>query len=94
MSMTIANRFKYFKDINESLKRKYGTQEDFSYSEMASAIDNIPSGGGGIPISGDSDTPIFFGINDDGVYMCTTEAEATAVAFGREGMLVYVESVY
>lgn len=45
MSMTIDNRFKYFKDINESLKRKYGTQEDFSYSEMASAIDNIPSGG-------------------------------------------------
>ena len=45
MSMTIDNRFKYFKDINESLKRKYETQEDFSYSEMASAIDNIPSGG-------------------------------------------------
>ena len=45
MSMTIDNRFKYFKDINESLKRKYGTQEDFSYSEMAPAIDNIPSGG-------------------------------------------------
>lgn len=43
--MTIDNRFKYFKDINESLKRKYGTQEDFSYSEMAPAIDNIPSGG-------------------------------------------------
>ena len=45
MSMTIDNRFKYFKDINESLKRKYGTQEDFSYSEMAPAIDNISSGG-------------------------------------------------
>ena len=45
MSMTIDNRFKYFKDINESLKRKYGTQEDFSYPEMAPAIDNIPSGG-------------------------------------------------
>lgn len=46
MSMRIDNRFKYFKDINESLKRKYGTQEDFSYPEMAQAIDNIPSGGG------------------------------------------------
>lgn len=46
MSMTIDNRFKYFKDINESLKRKYGTQEDFSYSQMAPSIDNIPTGGG------------------------------------------------
>ena len=45
MSMRIDNRFKYFKDINESLKRKYGTQEDFSYSEMAEAIDDIPSEG-------------------------------------------------
>lgn len=45
MSMTIDNRFKYFKDINESLKQKYQTTEDFPYSEMAPAIDNIPSGG-------------------------------------------------
>ena len=51
MGMRIDNRFKYFKDINESLKRKYGTQEDFSYSEMAPAIDNIPTGGGGTLIS-------------------------------------------
>ena len=46
MSMRIDNRFAYFKNINESLKRKYQTTEDFSYSEMAPAIDNIPSGGG------------------------------------------------
>lgn len=44
MGMRIDNRFKYFKDINESLKRKYDTTEDFPYSEMAEAIDNIPSG--------------------------------------------------
>lgn len=93
MSMTIDNRFKYFKDINEALKQKYQTTEDFPYSEMATAIDNIPSGGGGIPISVNSDTPIFFGINDDGVYMCTTESEATDVAFGRDGMFIYAESV-
>ena len=47
--MRIDNRFKYFKDINESLKRKYQTTEDFPYSEMAPAIDNIPSGGTLIP---------------------------------------------
>ena len=46
MSMRIDNRFAYFKNINESLKRKYQTEEDFPYSEMAQAIDNIPSGGG------------------------------------------------
>lgn len=44
MGMTIDNRFKYFKDINESLKRKYGTTDDFPYSQMASAVDNIPVG--------------------------------------------------
>lgn len=44
MGMRIDNRFKYFKDINEALKRKYDTTEDFPYSEMAEAIDNIPSG--------------------------------------------------
>ena len=45
MGMRIDNRFKYFKDINEALKRKYDTTEDFPYSEMVEAIDNIPSGG-------------------------------------------------
>ena len=45
MGMRIDNRFKYFKDINESLKQKYQTTEDFPYSEMAEAIDDIPSGG-------------------------------------------------
>lgn len=44
MGMRIDNRFKYFKDINESLKQKYQTTEDFPYSEMAEAIDDIPSG--------------------------------------------------
>lgn len=45
MSFVIDNRFKYFKDINESLKQKYQTTEDFPYSKMAEAIDDIPSGG-------------------------------------------------
>lgn len=61
--------------------------------EMPTRIENILTGSGDIPISVNSDTPIFFGINDDGVYMCTTESEATDVAFGRDGMLVYAESV-
>lgn len=64
MGMTIDNRFKYFKDINESLKRKYGTQEDFSYSEMAAAIDNIPSGGG---------TLVTKTVTDNGVYAAVDE---------------------
>ncbi len=63
MSMRIDNRFKYFKDINESLKRKYQTTEDFSYSEMAPAIDNIPSGG----------TLISKTITENGVYNASSD---------------------
>lgn len=51
------------------------------------------SGGGseGIPVASDSDTPIYFGVDNTGFYVCTTAAEKTNVAFGREDMDVYAE---
>ena len=65
MSMTIDNRFRYFKDINESLKRKYQTTEDFPYSEMAHAIDNIPSGGGTLVTKTVTDNGVYSAIDDE-----------------------------
>lgn len=95
MGYVINNRFKYFKDINQSLKQKYHTDVDFPESKMAKAIDDIPSGGSdiGIVISSTSDTPIFFGINTNGFYVCDTEEESTPVALGRTGGAIYAESV-
>lgn len=51
------------------------------------------SGGGseGIPVASDSDTPIYFGVDSTGFYACTTSAESTDVAFGRDGTNVYAE---
>ena len=65
MSMRIDNRFKYFKDINESLKRKYQTTEDFPYSEMAPAIDNIPSGGGTLVTKTVTDNGVYNAVDDE-----------------------------
>ena len=48
-------------------------------------------GGEGIPLAPDSDTPTFFGVDSTGFYACTTSAESTDVAFGRDGMNVYAE---
>ena len=47
----------------------------------------------GIEISSTSDTPIFFGIDDTGFYVCSTAEEKTPVALGRTGELIYAESV-
>ena len=87
MSMTIDNRFKYFKDINESLKRKYGTQEDFSYSEMAPAIDNIPSGGGTLITKTVTDNGIYNAADDeaDGYSVVTVSIPTTQeVLYGNQ----------
>jgi hypothetical protein len=59
---------------------------------LAKKLSGGGSGGEGIPVSPDSDTPIFFGVDATGLYMCTTSAEQTNVAFGREEMNVYAES--
>ena len=64
MGMRIDNKFKYFKDINEALKQKYQTTEDFPYSQMATAIDDIPSGGG---------TLIPKTITENGVYNASSD---------------------
>lgn len=65
MSMRIDNRFAYFKNINESLKRKYQTEEDFPYSEMAPAIDNIPSGGGTLVTKTVTDNGVYNAVDDE-----------------------------
>ena len=64
MGMRVDNKFKYFKDINEALKQKYQTTEDFPYSQMATAIDDIPSGGG---------TLIPKTITENGVYNASSD---------------------
>lgn len=86
MSMRIDNRFKYFKDINESLKRKYRTTEDFPYSEMAPAIDNIPSGGGTLVTKTVTDNGVYNAVDDeaDGYSVVTVAIPTTqGVQYGN-----------
>lgn len=86
MSMRIDNRFAYFKNINESLKRKYQTTEDFPYSEMAQAIDNIPSGGGTLVTKTVTDNGVYNAVDDeaDGYSVVTVSIPTTeGVLYGN-----------
>lgn len=81
-----------FEDISDALQSKTGQQEPYAKDELAQAVSNLPPDIG-LYISDTSDIPIYFGANDDGFYICTTEEEKTDVAFGRDGSAIYAEPI-
>ena len=81
MPAIIDNRFKYFKDINESLKRKYDTAEDFPYNEMSEAIDNIPTGE--IPLTA-------MGIDNSGFFLSSDSAKNQKLVLGENENGAYI----
>lgn len=81
-----------FEDVSEAIQRKTGQVDPYDKTELADAIDALPPDIG-IYISDTSDIPVYFGINNSGFYICTTEAERTPVALGRDGNAIYAESI-